>query len=127
MHLAKEDLPARIESADAVARHQPGFGSITGYTEISAEFFTMKKGTDIAPLLESLPEGACNSPHWGYMLEGAVTVHYTNGTEEVTTAGDVFYWPPGHSVRVDEDASFVLFSPTEDHARVLDHMAAQIP
>jgi hypothetical protein len=42
------------------------------------------------------------------------------------SAGDLFYWPPGHSVRVETDAELVMFSPQADHALVLDHIAAKL-
>lgn len=124
MHRAKESLPARIDTPQAVARHLGGFGEANG-AEMSAEFFTMKKGTDITPLLEGLPEDMCQCPHWGYVLEGDLTVRYTDGTEEPAKGGEVFYWPPGHTVRVNEDAKVILFSPAR-HAHVIDHMADKL-
>jgi len=38
----------------------------------------------------------------------------------------VFHWPAGHSVRVDEDAELILFSPQGSHGEVLDHIAAKL-
>jgi uncharacterized cupin superfamily protein len=38
------------------------------------------------------------------MLAGEVVVTYADGTAETCTADDLFYWPPGHSVRVLDDA-----------------------
>lgn len=40
MKVAKEEIPARIESPDAVGRHQPDFGDATDYGNIAAENFT---------------------------------------------------------------------------------------
>lgn len=37
-----------------------------------------------------------------------------------------FYWPPGHSVRVVQDAEAILFSPQAEHIAVMDHMLAQM-
>jgi hypothetical protein len=68
-------------------------------------------GVDATPLLEGLPQDRCQVPHWGYMLDGSIQVSYTDGTKEVCRAGDVFFWPAGHTVRVEEDATFVEFSP----------------
>lgn len=42
--------------------------------------FFLKSGTDIAPLLKGLEADLCQSPHWGYMIEGEVTVSYGDGT-----------------------------------------------
>jgi hypothetical protein len=53
-------------------------------------------------------------------------VTYADGTEDACTAGDVFFWPPGHSVRVVSEAEVVLFSPSAAHAAVIEHMGAVI-
>jgi hypothetical protein len=34
------------------------------------------------------------------MISGGPVVTYTDGTEETCVGNDLFYWPPGHSVRV---------------------------
>jgi hypothetical protein len=40
----------------------------------------------------------------------------------VTNGGDLFYWPPGHTVKVGQDAEVILFSPQHEHSEVIDHM-----
>ena len=40
--------------------------------------------------------------------------------------GDCFYWPAGHSVRVEEDAEIILFSPHHEHPAVIEHMKAKL-
>ncbi|MFC7046520.1 cupin domain-containing protein [Halobacteriaceae archaeon GCM10025711] len=105
-----------------MARHQQGFGDASGYGDIAAEYFTLAGGTDITALLEGLEGDLCQCPHWGYVVDGALTVTFSDDTEEKDVAGDMFYWPPGHTVRADEDTDFVLFSPQDEHAAVLDHI-----
>lgn len=122
MRIAKGDIPARIDVPGAKARHERGFGDATGCGTMAAEYFSMGAGADIAPLLEGLEGNLCQAPHWGYMLEGRVTVTYADGAREQVRGGDLFYWPPGHSVRVEEDAEVVLFSPQDEHGMVIDHM-----
>ncbi|SFK99503.1 hypothetical protein SAMN04487950_1816 [Halogranum rubrum] len=122
MKIATHDIPTKIDSPNAVARHQPDFGDATGYGNIAAEHFTMERGTDLAGLLEGLEDDLCQSPHWGYVVSGELTVTYTDGTEETDEGGDMFYWPPGHTVRADEKSDFVLFSPQHEHGQVLDHV-----
>lgn len=126
MHIAKEKLPVKIGAAGAVARQQVDFGDATGYGKISGEFFSLPAGMDIAPLLQGLEGNLCQSPHWGYVIKGSVTVSYSDGTHEAVHANDIFYWPPGHTVRVDDDADVILFSPQHEHTRVLDHMIAKM-
>ncbi len=121
MHLAKNDLPMKLDVPGAAARQVTSFGDASPYTSISGEFFSLSAGTDIAPLLEGLENDSCHAPHWGYMLTGEVVVTYQT-TSEHCAEGDLFYWPPGHSVRVLRDADIILFSPEQEHLHVLDHM-----
>ena len=89
---------------------------------MAGEWFSLAAGTDIQPLLKGLEEDACQAPHWGYVLSGELVVTFTSGTTETCRGSDLFYWPPGHSVRVVKDAEVILFSPEQAHAKVLDHM-----
>ena len=124
MHLTKNDIPIKIDVPGAVARQQLDFGSASG--ALGAEYFTLGAGTDLAPLLEGLDGDMCHSPHWGYVIVGKVVVTYHDGTEETCSTGDVFFWPSGHSVRVEQDAELVLFSPQREHGDVMDHILAKL-
>lgn len=126
MHIAKENVPVKIGAPGVAARQQVDFGDATGYGKMSGEFFSLPAGMDISPLLQGLEGNMCQSPHWGYVISGAVTVTYGDGTTEAVRASDLFYWPPGHTVRVDEDADVILFSPQHEHTHVLDHMIAKM-
>lgn len=126
MHIDKESVPVKIDVPGALARQQTGFGDASGFGRIGAEYFTLGAGTDIAPLLTGLAGDCCHAPHWGYMISGAVVVSYTDGTDETCNGGDLFFWPPGHSVRVAADADVILFSPEAEHTQVMDHMLAKI-
>jgi len=124
MRLPKEEIPVKIDVPGATARQLPDFGVASG--AIGAEWFTMGAGTDLAPLLEGLDGDMCHGPHWGYMLDGDLVVTYRDGTSEQCHAGDVFYWPPGHSVRVERDAELIMFSPQAEHTAVMDHILAKL-
>lgn len=124
MHLSKNDIPVKINVPGAVARQLPDFGTASG--RLGAEYFTLAAGLDIAPLLVGLEDDACQAAHWGYLIEGAVVVTYSDGTSEQCTAGDLFHWPAGHSVRVERDAEVILFSPQVEHTAVMDHMLAKL-
>lgn len=126
MHLTKNDVPVKMAVPGATARQQTEFGDASDYGMISGEYFSMATGTDIAPLLEGLDGDACHAPHWGYLLAGTVIVSYTDDTEETCQGGDLFYWPPGHSVRVTDDAEVILFSPQAEHTAVIDHMGTKL-
>ena len=126
MHIAKENVPVKIGAPGVAARQQRDFGDATGYGKISGEFFSLPAGLDISPLLQGLEGNMCQSPHWGYVIKGAVTVSYSDGTQESVRANDIFYWPPGHTVKVAEDADVILFSPQHEHTHVLDHMLGKM-
>ncbi len=126
MHTPKESIPVKFAVPGATARQLVDFGDATGFGKIGGEYFSLGAGTDIAPLLQGLAGDTCDAPHWGYVISGELVVDYTDGSEETCSGSDIFYWPPGHSVRVAEDAEVILFSPQVEHSHVLDHMAAKM-
>lgn len=126
MRVTRNEIPIKIDVPGAVARQAVGFGDPSGFGQLAGEYFSLGAGTDIAPLLKGLDGDACQAPHWGYMISGEVVVSYTTGTEETCSGSDLFYWPPGHSVRVVDDAEVILFSPQVEHTQVMDHMLAQM-
>lgn len=122
MKISKEQIPAKIDVPGAVARQIGDFGDVTGLGTMGGEWFSLAAGTDIRPLLRGLRDDACQAPHWGYMLSGELVVTYTDGATETCKGNDLFYWPPGHSVRVVKDAEVILFSPVREHTHVMEHM-----
>ncbi|MEY4668393.1 MAG: hypothetical protein RL518_1092 [Pseudomonadota bacterium] len=122
MHISKDKIPPKINVPGAVARVATNFGDATGFGMMGGEYFSLGAGTDIAPLLKGLEGDACQAPHWGYMISGEVVVTFTNGTAETCQESDLFYWPPGHTVRVVRDSEIVLFSPQHEHGHAMDHM-----
>jgi hypothetical protein len=83
-------------------------------------------GTDFTPLFKGLPADLCQCAHWGYIVRGSIQVRYADGTEEVSRAGDLYYWYAGHTGWTDEGVVFVEFSPAEDLRPVLEHIGAQL-
>jgi hypothetical protein len=122
MRISKEQIPPKIDVPGAVARVAAGFGDASGLGKMGAEYFSLGAGTDIAPLLKGLKGDCCHAPHWGYVIAGRLVVTYWDGEVETCNANDLFYWRPGHSVRVEADAEVILFSPQVEHGAVLDHM-----
>jgi hypothetical protein len=119
MKLRKEDLPVALELPVATFR-------VAEWDEIAVAYVQLKAGADATPLLEGLPNDKCGCPHWGYILEGAIHVRYADDSEEVCRAGDMFYWPEGHTVWVEEDTSFVEFSPKQELKGVYDHIGQKL-
>lgn len=84
MHIAKADVPVRIDVSGATVRQQTGFGDVSGYGTMGAEYFSFGAGTDITELLHGLEGDLCQSPHWGYVVNGAITALYADGEEETS-------------------------------------------
>ncbi|PLY01435.1 MAG: hypothetical protein C0622_07305 [Desulfuromonas sp.] len=126
MRIAKEDIPVRIDVPGATARQVKEFGDATGYGKIGGEYFSFAAGTDIAGLLEGLQGDLCQCPHWGYLIEGKLTVSFADGQDEVVSTNDIFYWPPGHTVQAEEDTEMVLFSPQHEHGQVMEHILGKL-
>ena len=124
MRLSKELIPTKIDIPGAKARQLSDFGA--AYGVLGVEYFSMGAGVDLAPLLEGLKGDVCHSPHWGYVIVGRVVVTYRDAPAEICATGDIFFWPAGHSVRVEEDAELVLFSPQQEHGDVMDHILAKM-
>jgi hypothetical protein len=99
---------------------------VSGFDTISGEYFSLSAGVDTTPLFEGLEDNRCQCPHWGYVLGGRVTTTDAAGTRETVEAGDLFYWPPGHNVKVDVDADLVMFSPQREHSKVIEHMIEKL-
>lgn len=126
MRVAKDDVDIRLEIPGAVIRQRKGFGDARGFGDISGEFFTLAAGVDTTPLFEGLDGNLCQCPHWGFVLRGRLTTTNANGAQETVSANDLFYWPPGHNVKVDADSEIIMFSPQHEHGRVIDHMIEKL-
>ena len=113
------DLPAVMDGPGATLRTTPWGGMNCTYAELGA-------GTDLAPLLQGLPDDMCPCPHWGYVLRGAIRVRYTDGREEVLADVEAFYLTPGHTASIDEDSAFVEFSPEQPYAEALGHVQRKL-
>lgn len=126
MRIAKDEVPVRIEVPGATARQIRNFGDATGYGKMGGEYFSLASGTDLAPLLKGLDGDLCQSPHWGYIIEGKLTVEFSDGHCETVCENDLFYWPPGHTVKAEKNTEMILFSPQHEHSQVIEHIHDQL-
>jgi hypothetical protein len=113
---AQDQVPVEFE-ADVAQTRAIDQGGMT------IAFERLRAGVETAPLFKGLPDDACQSPHWGYLISGRLRVVATDGTEEGIAAGQAYYLPPGHNVLVEEDAVVLEFSPTHERARTMEHAA----
>jgi hypothetical protein len=119
MKLHAHQLPVRLEAGGVCIQAQD-------WSDLNVARIRFPKGADATPLLEGLPGNLCQCPHWGTVIKGSIQVTYADGTEETVCAGEVYYWPPGHTVRVDEDYEALEFSPSEPMCRVIDHLKTRL-
>jgi hypothetical protein len=112
-------LPTRLESGGVCIQAQD-------WGDLNVARIRFPSGADAAPLLEGLPQNLCPCPHWGTVIRGSIHVRYADGSQETVRAGEVYYWPPGHTVRVDEDYEAIEFSPSRAMGEVIDHLAAKL-
>jgi mannose-6-phosphate isomerase-like protein (cupin superfamily) len=107
MPKASKETASRVEDMGVMEGRYEEVGDYT------IAFETFREDADAAPLFKGLPDDRCQSPHWGYVVEGKVTFRYPD-REEVYEAGDAYYAPPGHIPVVAAGTDIVEFSPTED-------------
>jgi len=82
-----------------------------------------EEGLDTGEMFADLPDGACQEPHWGYVLKGSVTMRYTDGRRETLRAGEAYFIGPGHNAHVDEDVELVEFT-RADETPGINHLAS---
>jgi hypothetical protein len=122
MKIAKESIKVRMNIPGAVIRQKTEFGDATGLGKISCEYFSLSAGVDTTPLFMGLEGNLCQSPHWGYVINGELTTNNAEGVQETVSTNDMFYWPAGHNVKVNADAEIIMFSPQHEHIHVINHM-----
>ncbi len=116
----KAEAPVVMESEVLTSRH----AQLDDFTVVFENYHVDADG---APVFKGLPDDRCQCPHWGYVFRGAITVRDADGSEETTRAGEIFYWPAGHTGWTEEGVTFLEFSPAEQLRPVLEHLAAQLP
>ncbi|MGB5170069.1 MAG: cupin domain-containing protein [Eudoraea sp.] len=122
MKIAKDEIAVKMEIPGAIIRQKTDFGDATGLGKISAEYFSLSKGVDTTPLFIGLDGDLCQCPHWGFLLLGELTTTDAKGIQERVSANELFYWPPGHNVKVIADSEIIMFSPQKEHTQVINHM-----
>jgi hypothetical protein len=113
------DMPIAHEALGEMIRGQDWGGMTSAYMQYPA-------GLDFGPLLEGLEGDHCQCPHWGFVLEGRIRVDYEDGSQELVHGGELYYWPAGHTVLVEEAVRMVEFSPHEEMSGVLAHVVAKL-
>lgn len=119
MKQIRTDLSTRLDAGGVCIQAED-------WGDINVARVRFPKGADATPLLEGMPHDLCQCPHWGTVVKGSINVRYADGSEETVKAGEVYYWPPGHTVWVDEDYEAIEFSPSGPMGEVIDHLKAKM-
>jgi hypothetical protein len=96
-------------------------GRLQQFGDYYVNFETMPAGFPPSPeIFKGLPDDACQSEHWGYVFKGKVRFSYTDGSEDIVSAGEAYYCRPGHVFEALEDTETVEFSPKEEFDKTLE-------
>lgn len=119
MHALLQDIPLEMQHGDIQTRGIEWGGQLV-------RLLDLPPGVDFTPLFVGLPGDRCQCPHWGYVLKGSIQIRYDDGTAETVSAGELYYWPAGHTGSTEGGVTFVEFSPAHELQPVLEHLSAQL-
>jgi hypothetical protein len=90
----------------------PGYASrFADWGGITVAFEKAEAGQDVSGMLEELPDGRCQAPHWGFLFRGRIVVDYGDRSETIV-GGQAYYVEPGHRLTIVEDSEAIEFTPT---------------
>ncbi len=98
----------------------PGYSSrFADWGGMTVGFEFAPAGTDASTMLDGLPDGRCQAPHWGVLLSGKLVVDYGD-RQETITGGQAYFVEPGHRISFLEDSEAVEFTPTAELEKTLE-------
>src|SRR5436190_12329648 len=113
MPKASKETASQVEDMGVMEGRYEELG---GYT---IGFETFREDADATPLFKGLPDDRCQSRHWGYVVAGEVTFRYADH-DEVYSAGDAYYAPPGHVPVIKAGTEVIEFSETQEYGRTME-------
>jgi len=112
VHVSKEQLPAEKLGDYEGRTHQ--------FADYYVNFENIPAGLGGPELFKGLPDDACQCEHWGYLFKGSFKFTYTDGSEDVVSAGEAYYAHPGHVFEALEDCETIEFSPKEPFEQLME-------
>ena len=112
MHASKDQLPA-----EKLGDYE---GRMTQFGNYYVNFESIPAGMGGTDLFKGLPDDACQCEHWGYLFKGRFKFSYTDGSEEVVSAGEAYYARPGHVFEALDACETVEFSPKAELETTLE-------
>jgi hypothetical protein len=111
MHSKQTDVPVAMEVPEGKMRFVEWGG-------MTIEMGQMTGTIDPAPLFKGLQDDRCQCAHWGVVLKGSMRYRYADH-DEVYSAGEIYYAPPGHLPVLEAGVEYVEFSATDDLAKTM--------
>lgn len=112
--LAWDDLPIDLDAPGTSIRRKDFDGLAMCLIRFGA-------GERTDEVFAGLPEGRCQCAHWGYVISGTMRVHSADGSRDYT-AGETYYWAPGHNLEALTDAEYFEISKIEDYDVLTGHV-----
>jgi hypothetical protein len=90
--------------------------------------YTVAPPVDCTPGYQGLPGGVCQCPHYGYVFTGRMRAVYpgTDRPDEIAEAGDVYFFPAGHSLIYDEPSEVLELNPAAALQALMNHFEAKM-
>lgn len=104
-------------AADGFEGH---YQDLEGYT---VGFESYSQEADMADLFKGLPDDACQCNHVGVVLKGKLVFTYTDGTQDVITAGEAYVTKRGHTPKIFPDTEVIEFSKADELATTMEVVA----
>jgi hypothetical protein len=108
MRASKRELPVSAQTGDYT-------GAWAELGDMHFAFETCAAGYDMDALVKVFPDNACPAEHWGFIFKGKVRVEYSDGQEEILSAGDAFYIPGGHRPYMLEETELLQLTRKSEH------------
>jgi hypothetical protein len=110
---SKQEASETFEAEGFEGHYQELEGYTIGFESYSAE-------ADLADLFKGLPDDACQCNHMGVVLSGKVVFTYTDGTQDVITAGEAYVTKAGHTPKIFPGTEVIEFSKTDEFNETLE-------
>ncbi len=115
MKASTHDLPAIVNLPEGVIR-------AVKWGDMMVESGDMHQSRDGSANFKGLPDDRCQCPHWGYVIKGQMRYRFADH-EELFSAGELFYLPPGHVPMAGEGCEWIDFSPYQEYAATMEVIA----
>ncbi len=112
MRTSLSGLPVLVEAPGMTSR-------FANWGELDVAVETTASGRDATAVFHrAFPDGRCPVPHWGYLVKGRMRIKYPD-REEVISAGEAWYMPPGHIPMTEEDVVDIVFTMAGEYEKVM--------